>query len=433
MRNRLILFLTLFMIVFSPVFVLVSIVKAAEMMEAEPGEDLTINEEVDDDLYVSGEENVYVRQRIGGDLFVAGGDIFIEDIVEADVYAAGGTITINDSVYGDVFVGGGKIKINGDVEGKVYVGGGDIRIKGKVSEDIFVGGGKVVLEGRVGDDVRVFGGIVEVEGDVWGDLIAGAGTLEISGDVYGDLQAGSDNVTINSSFIGGDLTTYEGADVYINPDTYLDGEQIEKDERLGYSDFSDVEFPSIARLGLFGAIGKLIWNLVQAIGFIFLGLLVFHFAPVKTDQTLAKLTTAQQKIKSFGVGCLVFLLMIPIAIILFLSVMGWPILGVLLALAFIANLLTTVFVGTKFGQFVFRLVGVNSLTASLILGVFMLQILTAIPCFGNLLSFFVFFAGIGALVRVQYFKYKKSQGSLKQKPTPVKKKSGSKAKGKKKK
>ncbi|KKQ35331.1 MAG: hypothetical protein US52_C0028G0009 [candidate division WS6 bacterium GW2011_GWA2_37_6] len=224
------------------------------------------------------------------------------------------------------------------------------------------------------------------------------------------VHIGAGNANVKSGYIGGDLVTYNNTQLDLSEDTVVSGERIEKTT----SAEKDMNFPGLAELSFVSFVWKFVWNLVQGVGLILLAFLVYKLAPVKFERALMQLKNAEQQLKSFGVGCLVFPLGILVSIFLLISVVGWPILGLLLALAFIAKTLTTVFVGTKVGILILKPLKLKRpVLFGIIAGILLVQLLTAIPFIGGAVEFLVFFVGIGAIVRAQYFKYKESKGARK--------------------
>jgi len=61
-----------------------------------------------------------------------------------------------------------------------------------------------------------------------------------------------------------------------------------------------------------------------------------------------------------------------------------------------------------FGIWLMKYAKVQSPIVGMIVGIFLIQILTAIPFIGGIVGSFVFFVGVGAVVRMQYFKYKRA-------------------------
>jgi len=387
-------------------------VNAITELTGEKNKDVVVEQDVDDDFYVASDKNLTIKGAIGGDLFGVGGNVKIEKEVNGDLYLVGGKVVVEKAVNGNVFVMGGEVQIKGQVFDSVYVMAGKVTIDGNVIHDVMVMSGEATINGQVIDDVRVFAGQAKITQTVQGDVIVSSGKTTISGDVYGDIVAGSGTVDIKSNYIGGDLTTYKNTKLTMSQDTELIGEKVVKDSKWN-SSTPNVKTNDVLGMGSFAFIWGFIWNFIMAFGLILLGAVAYKLAPVKFDQTLKQMNGVGQNAKSMGVGCLVLPLGVLISIFLAISLIGWPLLGVLLALAFIAKIMVTVFAGTKFGIWILKPLKLSHpVVLGMIVGIFLLQLVTAIPIVGGIVEFFVFFIALGAMVRAWYFKRKDAKASM---------------------
>jgi len=390
--------------------------KAADIHNKDGKETVyTVKEDVKDDLYVAADEKVTVDGDVDGDLFVGGGTVDVNGNVTGNVFSGGGVITLKGDVNGSVFVAGGQLDIKGNVMRNVLAAGGTVDIDGNVKEDVFAAGGKVNLDGEVGDDVRVAGGLVDIKKAVKGDVMASGGTVNLDGNVDGDVHIAGSTVRVSSEVIGGDLVYYgDESALTVSSETVIAGKRVIEEmpgditkTRAKVAPFVD-GFDTFATA--FGFTLHVIWNLLRAVGFILLGLLLFRVIPVKVDSILAKMSDLTDVAKSAGIGCLAIPVGIFVAFLLLVSLVGWPILGVLLALASITKVLTTPLVGTWLGRKILGLFGKGGgYTWPLVVGVFAIQIVKLVPCLGDLAGFLVFLVGIGAMVRMQYHKYKEAK------------------------
>ena len=58
-------------------------------------------------------------QLLGGDRFVAGGEVRVERPVDGDLVVTGGDVDLDAVVAGDVLAFGGKLRLSGDVGGSM--------------------------------------------------------------------------------------------------------------------------------------------------------------------------------------------------------------------------------------------------------------------------------------------------------------------------
>ena len=70
-------------------------------------------------------------ETVGHDLYVFGGDLVVDGMVEGDLVAGAGMVTINGTVDGDLVVGSGRVFVNGEVTGDVVPGPARSRSTGR--------------------------------------------------------------------------------------------------------------------------------------------------------------------------------------------------------------------------------------------------------------------------------------------------------------
>jgi len=117
-------------------------VYAAQNVNDDGQKVITIENDVNDDLFVSGDQ-VTVNGNINGDLFAAGGQVVVNGNVTGDAYVAGGNVTINGQITGGLIVGAGQAIISGKT-GKIIAACGDLAIKGN-TDKIIAGAGNVKI------------------------------------------------------------------------------------------------------------------------------------------------------------------------------------------------------------------------------------------------------------------------------------------------
>lgn len=161
-------------------------VHAAEIIkDGSVGKDEVIN----DDVFLTGNENVVVDGTINGMLFTAGRTVIINGTVNGDVLAFGSVITVSETgkVTGNMFLGAQTLDLAGQVTGSVFGGSAAMNVKNassvgnnlyyggfsleaakgsKVGKDLFAGVYQAILNGDITRDARVAGGAVEVRGSI---------------------------------------------------------------------------------------------------------------------------------------------------------------------------------------------------------------------------------------------------------------------------
>lgn len=418
-------FFIVFLLSFLSVVGFISQSNAAEMRNIEAGEGIgivSIDEKVEDDLYVVGEEEITINAKVDGDLFVAAGIVTVNEEISGDIYATAGKLDITSNVAGNIYVSGGQIDIEGEVQGNLFTAGGQINVSNKVHKDILMFGGDLSIEGEVVDDVRVFGGLVDISGLVNGDVITGGGRINLKGNVKGDVYAGGGEINIKSKEIGGDLVIYtnDQANVNLSDGTEIKGEtEINEEKYVG----SGVEIqikPFMRELGLLGSLFsftfKVLWTFIVTLGLILLGIILIKVAPVKVEMTLDLMRNSTELLRSFGTGVIAIPLGLILIVFLAVSIVGWPLLSVMTALLVVAQKITIPLVGLRLGEVVLELFNAKkNRIISITIGIFLIQILTLIPCFGSLVKFIAFLLAIGAMLRMKYEVFKKAKQLAKKK------------------
>jgi hypothetical protein len=152
------------MFIIIAVLVLLAVPAGVSALVTYSGNDVTIIDPVDDDVFITGgmiEVNAPVRS----------------------ITAAGGSITINAPVSGDVIAAGGTISIHGDVGGKVVAFGGTIDLAGNVTTNVVLQGGTVTIQesSTIGKDAMISAGSVQNAGTVLGKLTVQSQSVENTG------------------------------------------------------------------------------------------------------------------------------------------------------------------------------------------------------------------------------------------------------------
>ncbi|NYT03666.1 MAG: hypothetical protein GKC00_03055, partial [Candidatus Methanofastidiosa archaeon] len=153
---------------------------------------VTIENDVNDDLFISGDQ-VTINGNINGDLFAAGGQVVVNGNVTGDAYVAGGNVTINGQVTGGLILGAGQATVSGKT-GKILAGCGDLAIKGNTDKIIAVAGNVKIYSTSVVDRYAYIStGGFENQGTINGELNLSAEQLIEKGNV------GSFNYTQNTA------------------------------------------------------------------------------------------------------------------------------------------------------------------------------------------------------------------------------------------
>jgi len=167
-----------------------------------------------------------VTQVLGGDHFIAGGEVTVGRPVNGDLVVTGGDVDVATAVAGDVFALGGKLRVRGDVGGSIAAATGQMTTDGKVGRNLRIAGGRVGLEQRseIAGNLSVSGGQVRLRGSVHGQVLAGGGTVLIEGPVGGDVVVGGGEVELGPNVrIAGQLRYCSAKPLRQDPDAQVRG------------------------------------------------------------------------------------------------------------------------------------------------------------------------------------------------------------------
>lgn len=304
-------------------------------------------------LTVGAGQNVFVAKdkTVSGVYVAGGGTLDLSGSFENDVMVGGGTVTISGPVAGDVLVGGGTVKITGEVKGGVRVIGGTVDLDSKVGRNVVLLGGTVTLGGAgdVAGELLVLGGTVTLQGRVAKPVSAWGGSFVVNGQVKGDVFLSTSDdcgstpcVTIGpNADITGSLTYRAAKNAQIDAAAKISGTVTRQDLAR--------EVAEAQRLfGRFLTFFRL-WNLFSLM---VVGLLLALMLPrtlMRVAETMVKRSGA-----SIGWGALAFFAAPFAFFILALTVIGIPLMLVLLALYTIGLYVTQVFFGFFIGHALMR-------------------------------------------------------------------------------
>jgi len=224
---------------------------------------------------------------------------------------------------------------------------------------------------------------------VMGDVVSLQGDVDIYGVVYGDVVALLGEVTIHSGgAVHGDVVSLTGA-VDLRQGGSISGDQVS----LGGIG-RIISRPSGIRLPRFN-LGRTVFNImVRVVMAVFMGLL---FPAVLTRVS----TQAEKGLgPSAGTGALVWLAVIPLAIIVALTIIGIPLSLLVLLALWGAYQLGFAAISRLAGDRVFP--KMDNALGALALGALMLSILVAIPILGLLTRIAIAIVGVGAVILTRF-------------------------------
>ncbi len=314
------------------------------------------------------------QTRTGGNVVVGQGQT-----VRGDLSATSGTVVIRGTVHGDLDAFSGNVLVakTGTVTGDVSAFAGNVRIQGTVDGNV---------------DAQT-GNLVVAKGATVGKSLEGsAGYTLLAGTVKGNARVTGQTLTLaNTATVGGnlvyDVNTFnrqKGATV---------GGTVRRDESLSNAGPSPI--PHIP--GWVGAVYGFFVNLL-------LGVVLLALFPTFSDGVADNGRT--KPLFSIGVGILL-LVLVPIVLLVFaVTIIGIPI-SILGAIIFAVFLwIATVYGSLTVGVWLLSLADEGGHWLGLLVGLFVVAILSRIPIVGGIVEFVVLLLGLGALAAALWELYR---------------------------
>lgn len=272
-------------------------------------------------------ERMLVSIPSSDDLYVAGGQIRVESKIDGDLLVAGGEIDIDSEISGDLFAAGGRIYVDKNVGDDVRVVGGQIEIRGNVGDDVIVFGGQIrILDNvEIGGDLIVNGGEIRLDGKVLGNIIVNGGRVVLNGSVAQNAQINSKLFEMNGNI--GSSSKLVAEEIMLGANTSF-GESVEYWTKKGEIDFGSANATYNSSLGerfekaKRGGVG--FENAMKAL-FFFSGILIIALLLIarKLFNGVSK-TLKEERLKSFGIGVLYFILLPVVGVLLCITFIGLP-------------------------------------------------------------------------------------------------------------
>ena len=347
-------------------------------------------------LVIMREQTVEVAadEIIDDDLVAFGNFIDVRGTVTGNVCAFAQTVNVSGDIGGSLFIGAASSSIGAKSVQTVWAAGGNLIVSGNVSKNLILVGGTLDIDkdARVGKDVRAYGSNFTVRGEILGSIKGGVGKFTMAGK-SGKVKIKADKTHIESTaVILGDLDLTGADEPKID-----DGAAITGEVSIRAIEPEDAE-------PFFFAFAPMLAFLVAAIKFVVLiskiivGVLLialFQRYVRRVADTLLKETW-----KSLGWGFL-GVIVIPIAaVVLFATLIGYP-LGFLAVyvysvLLYLSSIFIAVVIGEKIAQLFKK--GAVSLYLSFIIGILILFVVGFIPVLNFLVRIFVILFGFGAVM-----------------------------------
>lgn len=353
-------------------------------------------------------------------------EVFFNDYVTEDVYLAGGNVTIQQDVEGDLFIAGGNVTVNGIVNGDLFIAGGTVILNGSVTDDLRMIGGSLSLNGNVDGDMIVLGGSVDLNKEivVAGDLVVLAGSANVYGTVNRSIRGIMGRLTLGGT-VNGDvdvrvtekLVLLNSAHIFGNI-KYFAPEKIEDHGGLIDGELSFNEILSSGEkvkegVKKFFNKGYLVGKLWSFFALLLVGLFMIWLVPNGLQRTSDQIK--KEPFKSFGMGFLVFVVGGMASMISIFTVIGVQLGFIMMAFLFILGELARVISAYWLGTLIIHTTSAKKVSSRrlfwihfgvLALGLFLMKLIGMIPMVGWIAGFVFLMMGAGAWFMIARANYR---------------------------
>ena len=337
---------------------------------------------IDKDFYVAAADVVEIYGTVNGDVYAIAGQIIVGGTINGDLLAVAGTAILSGEGTEDARIIAGQITIDGKVGKNLTAAGGNIEItNGSVlSKGVLLAGGNISLMAPAAGDVSIAAGNAIVSSQVGGDLVTYTGSLRVSPD----------------STVAGNLVYNKDADVSIDNKAVISGTIIKREplEKL-----KDVKAVSMQEISKSLAKAKRDMMLIGFLPILIVGLIIIKLFPKYVGDVNNQI---QKGLLSSVLTGFAGLILTPIAaLILFMTLVGIPIAGILLFAYVLLLYLARVYVAYWAGGFISKTFKRNFGNATrFVLGLVLLYVIYMIPILGSLVIFAVLIIGMGSAILV---------------------------------
>ena len=313
------------------------------------------------------------------ELFQYNDKLEINKKINGTAFFAGNEVKINEKINGIGFIAGEKIKIN-EEQDYLFLFGLNVDVDSNVDKDIFIFGENVKVNENIKRDAYLAGTSIVINGNVERNTYIYATTVEIKGTLNGNVYVNATNIKIN------DNASIKGTLKY-NDNALVDG----VNDGIKTKTYSLKENYSI---------GEYIYSFISSyVGIVIVGLVLVYLLE-KVFKTALKEVNNKKEIIRICIRGFILLICVPIITITLLmtglfsslSIIALVVYGLLIYLSeiftayLLAHYIDSKWINKKLNSYVL-----------VILGLFVIRVLSIVPIIGGFISFVSLLLGLGIL------------------------------------
>lgn len=322
-------------------------------------------------------------------LFEAGENITQEGKYDSIRFVAGNNVINKAEVDGLSFIAGNEITLNGSAPYGFYAGN-IVNVSENISKDMFVAGNNVTIsnDATIGRDLFVAGNIVNINSNVTRDLYAGGTVIDLSGiKIGGNAIIDAEEIIFDeNTVIVGKLSYYENTKVTGIEKAVVGSTKINKN--------IDINIEMTFK--------EKVTNYVMSIVTAFITMsIIFLFIPKIKEKVNNLKITANDILKSIGIGFALLILVPVVSIIALFTGILTPLALVTIVLYIFSIYLSTILASYVVGKLInTKLFKNENVYLSLFIGIIIVRLLKLIPVVGGLIGVAALFYGLGIIYNI---------------------------------
>ena len=320
-----------------------------------------------------------VNAKSSKDLYQAGDKVSIDEKLDGTSFIAGNEINVNNTIDGIGFVAGNKLNFNANQE-YVIGAGNEITIEKDIEKDLFLAANDIKVNGNVLRDTYLAANTITINGNLNRNSYIYANEVTLKGTFNGNVTIYATNINIEGAKITGTLK--------YNKDAEIDG----LDNTIKTKTYNVATNKITFKEYIYAIVSKYVHITMLAIVLVFICEKLFKKSLKQTEDLTAKKTAVL-----CGKGFLILIGVPMVALMLLMTgifssvgVIGGIIYGILV---YIANIFTAYTIAHKLDKKYFKK-NMNSYIL-MIVGLFIIYVLSYIPYIGGFVSFLSLLFGLG--------------------------------------
>ncbi|WP_127557542.1 EI24 domain-containing protein [Nioella ostreopsis] len=342
------------------------------------------------------------RALFGGDRYIAGSNIAVEEDTTRDLFMAGETVALDAPVAGSAHLMGRRLSVSEPIGGNLYAMGYALDLDASVSGSVTATGAELRLSDEITGNLRASGWEIRLEGPVAGSALLAGGQITLNAAIAGDVVIATDDLRFgDGAAVGGTLTIYaEDPDSVSVPDSIAPAGRVEILQADSYDSAHGSTWPEVERPSLASRIGSFLFGVLIVTG---LAVALAALMPDRLAELRAR--SVDHPGQSLWSGFLGLSTLVGAGFVASLTIVGIILLPAAILLAVLAMLVGYVLGVYVLGGAIWNALGraapvdLASKALMALFGAVLAALIGLIPFLGWLFALALGLVGVGAMVR----------------------------------